>query len=105
MGQTEPRSDIYALGATLHATLSGRMPENEYKRLEAQGLNVEQALKALFPPINSLVPNVPPKMVAVVAKATAFRPDDRYPDAIAMGIALGEALGMSPAAATTAIQP
>jgi serine/threonine protein kinase len=50
LGCAEPRSDLYALGALLHTLLTGRSPEAEYIRLRRSGLDVEGAIRALFPP-------------------------------------------------------
>ena len=97
-GRPDPRSDIHALGATLHAMLTGRRPEAEFQRLQNAGLDVEQAMQALFPYADSLISSVPTAIAQVVAQATAFNPDDRYQDAIAFGDALARALGRAPLA-------
>lgn len=61
-GQTDPRSDVYGLGATLHHLLSGRDP----------GLQ-----PFIFPPLG---PNVPEPMRHAVEKAVAMDPAQRFPD-------------------------
>jgi hypothetical protein len=62
-------------------------------------------MKQLFPPLDTLVPGLPPAFVQVVARAVAYNVADRYPDAIALGVALGEALVMSTACAVAAMWP
>src|SRR5918912_427368 len=92
LGRTEPRSDLYALGTVLHALVSGKKPHVELARLQAGGLDVPAAMKQLFPPLDTLVPGLPPAFVQAVARAVAHDVGDRYPDALALGVALGEAL-------------
>jgi serine/threonine-protein kinase len=92
LGRAEPRSDIYALGAVLHALVSGKKPHAELARLQAGGLDVPEAMQQLFPPLDTLVPGLPPAFVQAVARAVADDVADRYPDATAFGVALGEAL-------------
>src|ERR687886_1730570 len=88
LGQAEPRSDIYALGATLHALVTGRHPDAEYTRLLHSGLDVEGAMRALFPAADTLVPGVPAWLGQVLTKTTAFAVADRYDDAASMAAAL-----------------
>ncbi len=70
-GYPEPRSDIYALGATLYQILTGR----EIKALD-------------FPPIRTINPLVSPEMEGILAKALELYPENRYPAARAMRAAL-----------------
>ena len=104
MGRAEPRSDVYALGAVLYALVSGKKPNAELARLQAGGLDVPQAMKQLFPPLDTLAAGLPPAFVHAVARAVAHDVADRYPDVIALGVALGEALVTSTARAVAAMQ-
>lgn len=90
LGCAEPRSDLYALGALLHALLTGRAPDVEYARLQRNGLAVEEALRRLFVPLHLVVPDAPEMLVRVVQRATAFDPGDRFPDAVTMAGALDD---------------
>jgi Protein kinase domain len=104
LGRTEPRSDLYACGAVLHALVSGKKPHAELACLQAGGLDMPQAMKQLFPPLDTLVPGLPPAFVQAVARATAYDVGERYPDALAFGVALGEALVRSTTHAVAAMQ-
>ena len=64
--QTEPRSDIYALGAMAWHLLSGGDPA-------AHGFSL--------PPLRAVAPHASPEMEAVVARCVAFSATDRYPSA------------------------
>ncbi len=72
-----PASDIYCLGATLYCLLTGK-PAIEDR-------DVDQILARVrrgdFPPPRQVNPRVPAALEAVVKKAMALRPSDRYPSA------------------------
>lgn len=71
----EERADVYALGAVLYHVLAGVRPYHD----------AEDTLAAVLagPPVSvdHLTPGVPPDLVAIVAKAMARLPTDRYADA------------------------
>ncbi|QEG40541.1 serine/threonine-protein kinase [Roseimaritima ulvae] len=72
-----PASDIYALGVMLYAIVAGRHPY--------QGLTVDQILEqvrsARYPDILTLQPLTPPALAAIIRKAMAAAPLDRYASA------------------------
>jgi serine/threonine protein kinase len=73
-----PRSDIYALGATLYVILTGVPPING----KTTGDVLEKARRADFPPAIQVNPDCPKPLDAVCRKATALRPEDRYATAL-----------------------
>ncbi len=75
----EPRSDIYALGATLYTLLTGRVPPAAVKR--EIGLEVTT-------PAREINPDVPPYLSILAGKAMALVPDQRPPtiEAFALGL-------------------
>lgn len=66
-----PKSDQYALAATLYALLAGQKPADAVQR--ALG---EVALT----PLSQLAPEVPAGMCAAIERGLAVRPEDRFPD-------------------------
>ena len=85
--------------------MSGKKPHAEVARLQAGGLDLPQAMAQLFPPLDTLVPGLPPAFVHAVARAVAYDVADRYPDVLAFGVALGEALVMSTARTVAEMRP
>lgn len=68
------RSDIYSLGLTLYALVTGKPP---YDGSPAQKLLFHQ-MKEL-PLLHEVQPDVPPELSAVLARMIAKSPGDRYP--------------------------
>lgn len=65
-GQSDHRTDLYALGATLHHCLSGVDPgEKPFQ----------------FAPLSSLRADVPPALERIVARAVSLKPEDRFQSA------------------------
>jgi serine/threonine protein kinase len=71
-GMAEPRSDIYALGATLHRVLTRHDAANNKPDIFS------------FPPVRSLRPDISPAFEQVIAKALASNRDMRWPTASEM---------------------
>jgi serine/threonine protein kinase len=66
-GKVELRSDLYALGATMHHALSGRDPANE--------------APFSFPPLATLCPGIKPALAALVDEALAYDVEHRVQSA------------------------
>ncbi len=77
-GLATPQSDIYALGATLHRLLTGYDPEHPKPDTPL----------FTFPPVRDLNPIISAELAAIVARATALVPGDRYSSAEEFGLAL-----------------
>ncbi len=67
--RTDPRTDIYSLGATLYASLTALIPEDGLAR--ATG-------KVELTPIRSLLPKVNRRLAASIEKALEVEPDQRF---------------------------
>jgi serine/threonine-protein kinase len=70
-------SDVFSLGATLYAVLTGQPP---YQGADVLG----QARRAEVTPARQRKRSVPAALEAVCARAMARRPEDRYPSARAL---------------------
>ncbi len=66
-GQTDIRSDIYALGATMYALLTGRQPMDAIQRLDRE-----------MPGVRRLRPDISPRVDRAIWRALALRRDDRF---------------------------
>jgi serine/threonine-protein kinase len=87
MAQTvDPRSDLYSSGVMLYQLLTGERPFEG-------GLTaiIHKALNTTPPRPSELSVTAPPNLDAVVARAMARRPADRYPNAAAFSTALRQA--------------
>ena len=67
--RTDPRSDIYSLGATLYAVLTGSIPEDGLGRMTG---------KSKLTPIRELAPKVNRRLAEAIEHALEIDPDDRY---------------------------
>src|SRR5215469_1755027 len=84
--RSEPRSDLYALGASLYHLLTGRVPEAAPMR----------GIGGSLTPIRTVNPQVPESFERVILRALSLQPDDRFPDAQQMRQALQWAGTSSP---------
>ncbi|MFH2007457.1 MAG: protein kinase [bacterium] len=78
------RTDIFSTGVVLYEVIVGQMLYLE----EDLGQLLDRVRKAEIAPPSSMRPNVPPALEAIVMKAVARRPDDRYQTAYDFQVAL-----------------
>jgi serine/threonine-protein kinase len=77
--EATPRSDIYSVGVLLYHCLTGRPPfSGDVRSLARQHINAHPT------PPRKLSKRITPSMEAVILKALAKDPADRYPSATAM---------------------
>ncbi|MBA3825095.1 MAG: protein kinase [Ktedonobacterales bacterium] len=85
-GTTGPHSDIYSLGATMYHLLTGQVPTSAVERAALD--------HPLIAP-RKLNPRLSPQVEAVIVRALAIRPGDRYANMRDMSGALGLAIQRS----------
>ena len=98
-GEVGPAADIYALGIVLYEMLTGSLPFTGDSVLAVAMRHVSDEV----PPPSELNPDVPETLDAVVAKATAKEPVERFATAQEMADALGSALGSTAEVTPTAV--
>ena len=81
------RSDLWAAGATMFALLAGRAVH----QADAPEEMVVRSATVPAPGLATVVPEVAPAIAAVVDRALAFAPEDRFADAAAMQAAIAAA--------------
>ncbi|MCE7871780.1 serine/threonine protein kinase [bacterium CPR1] len=90
-GQTDPRSDVYALGVTLHHAITGRDPTTTQTPF-------------ILPAVRDLNPSVSEDLVRIIERSTQLDPDQRYQSMIDMKRDL-QALARALAGATRVVRP
>ena len=80
-GNTDIRSDLYALGATLYALVTGRDPVE----------SIQRTLDVPLPPPSQFNPLISPALEAVILKAMAVKPTERFQSAAEFRDALANA--------------
>jgi eukaryotic-like serine/threonine-protein kinase len=68
-GRTDVRSDIYSLGATIYAAVTGTIPEDALSRVTG---------KVQLTPIHEIMPDVNRKFEKAILKAMEIEADNRY---------------------------
>src|SRR6185503_3694569 len=74
---TSPRSDIYALGATLYHLLTGVKPPDALARATALSKSQPDPLR----PANEIHQAVGPEIAAILCRAMAVEAEDRFQSA------------------------
>jgi serine/threonine-protein kinase len=98
------RSDIYSLGIVLFEALTGSVPFQG----ETPASVLMKQVSSAPPPALSLNPDLPPAIEAVLNKALAKDPNDRYQQGSDLALALEEVFGQAaaePAASAAAETP
>ncbi len=86
-GSTDPRSDVYALGATLYHVLSGQKPPESVQRLVAQ---------ASLPTVRQINPQISPVVDQAIQKAIEVATDRRFQTVAELRAALVQAKASDP---------
>lgn len=76
-GKVDQRSDIYSLGVTLFQLATGKCP---YDKETTEFAVYEKIVNQPLPNASDIYPGVPSHLNAVIAKATAKDPKDRFQD-------------------------
>ncbi|HYS80247.1 MAG TPA: protein kinase [Anaeromyxobacteraceae bacterium] len=85
-GKIDRRTDVYALGVMAYEVATGRLP---FTGQAIPQLLLAQ-LRQLPPRLREVDPTVPASLEAVILKALAKKPEERYQDMASLGAALEE---------------
>jgi serine/threonine protein kinase len=84
--QSGPRTDVWALGATLYTLLAGRSPFERPGERNSSADLIERIERAALPSLAR--PDSPESLQRLLDRAMAKNPDDRFPSAVAFARAL-----------------
>lgn len=81
-----PRTDVWALGATLYTLLAGRSPFERPGERNSSADLIERIERAALAPLGR--PDSPESLQRLLERSMAKNPDDRFPSAVAFARAL-----------------
>lgn len=90
----DPRTDVYALGVVLYHLVTGAFPYGRFERLDELAPLVRGQLP--YVPLGEHDGRLPDELDAIVRRAVALEPGERYPNAGAFATALEEVLFPTP---------
>lgn len=99
--QIDPRTDVYSLGCVLYEILTGRMPYERDTEVSVMYAHMNDAP----PAASTLRPEISVGMDAVIAKALAKKPDDRFSTCRELVAAAREELGVMSGEKPQAVTP
>ncbi len=100
-GTVDGRSDLYSFGVTLYEMLTGHKPFQADTSYSVLNAHLTEPPK----PLTELEPSIPPQLNAIVLRAMAKTPEDRYQTAEEFRSALRRMLDPATAAIPAAAQP
>jgi serine/threonine-protein kinase len=88
-------SDIYSLGSTLYVLLTGKLPYDG----STKEFMLEKVRRGEFLPPQQVKPETPPALAAICSQAMSVRPQNRYPNVLALAADVEHWLADEPVAA------
>lgn len=101
MNSVGPQTDVYAVGATMFALLTGTTPHAGESTQEMIVMVATQSARA----ISTVKHDINPRVGAIIDRALAYNKDERYPDAFAMLADVREAIQDLELGATNRVLP